>query len=484
MVSQDTISKSSFLFFLSLVGRKSISFVYFAVIARYSGQNTTAFFYLIISAWSIFSTLMDFGLSPILIRKLSHNLKKTEVYLGNVLSIKSILCFVGAVSAAFLISILDYPAITRQVLYVVIAGMVMESLSTTFYACLRAYRQSKYEAFGMDTGQAIALVIICLSVWLQVSVFWYITALTISSLFNLFYSYYSLKRLTNLQIRLYATPAIYHFLKAAIPFFFSNIFSRLLLVNTLILSYFTTPAIVAVFSVPSMIINSLYFIPISLMVPLYPTFCRYRSRHSQKKAIALFNNSYILLLSIVLPVSLFFSLFPRVVIQIFGAGYLQSDSIFRLLALSLIPIFLNTLFSTVLNAYYRQKTVMVIVAVSGLLNIGLSILWIPKYQVWGIAYALLLSQVLFLIMSGISLRTVLSISFVRSFFIPFLQIFIPSGLTMAFLYGVYWFLPFYYGIPLLFFAPLIYIPLWLLTLSFFNRQEISFHRLLPFKHVN
>ena len=463
--------------FLSLVLRKSMSLVYMMLIAWFCGVHVTGFFYIIISIWTLIFVLMDFGLSPVLIRKVTHYPHRTQLYLGNVLSIKAVLCLCSGLIIVILLKALAYPDITQKTMYLVIIGTTMESLAQTFYSCLRAHCAPQYEAVGMDIGNLIVLSLISLAIWYKLPFFSLIVAVLCGSIFNLLFSYTSLRKVTNIHIRFRLSVAAGHFIKSAIPFFFASAFSRLLFANMLMLSFITSPQVASLFSIPSALVYSLYFIPMSLTTSLYPVFCKYRSKQFRKRLRPLFENALLLLLSFIFPVAVCSSLMPQIAMGIFGQNFAQASPIFAILVLSTVPTFVNALIMILFNSLSLQKITMSLMALSASVNLGLSFLLAPHFGGQGIAYAILVGQSLFLVTGfayiSLRLRYVLS----RGLFKDIIRVISATIATAIIGQILQRYFPFYYGIPIVISSVVAYAAFWTMGFSI-STKGVSLKRIL------
>jgi O-antigen/teichoic acid export membrane protein len=468
--------------FLSLVLRKSMSLVYMMLIAWFCGVHVTGFFYIMISIWTLLFVLMDFGLSPVLIRKITHYPHRTQLYLGNVLSIKAVLCLFSGVAIVILLKALSYPDITQKTMYLVIIGTTMESLAQTFYACLRAHYAPQYEAFGMDAANLIVLVLIALSIAYRLPFFYLIVAVLCGSIFNLLFSYASLRKVTNIDIRFRFSTAAGHFIKSAIPFFFASAFSRLLFANMLMLSFITSPQIASLFSIPSALVYGLYFIPVAITTSLYPVFCKYRSKQFRKRLRPLFEYALLLLLSIIFPIAVCFSLTPQIVIGIFGKNFAQASPIFAILILSTIPTFVNALIIILFNSQSLQKITMGLMAFSASVNLGLSFILAPYFGGQGIAYSIVISQSLFSVTAFTYIYLRLNHLLSMKMFKDVVRVMAATVATAIVGQIMYRYVPFYYGVPIVTSSLFAYITFWIMSFSI-SSKGFSLNRIFALGHL-
>ena len=396
-MSSKKIVKNTSVLLLAFIGRKLLTFVYFALIARYMGANTTGLYFLLIAFSTLFTALMDFGLTPILIREGSQSPNEVSRYFNNIISIKLVLCLVASVSGAVLITLLNYPTITRQLVYLVLMSMCLESFSTSFYGALRVRNEMKYEARGMVIGGFITLFIGGISVWRGLSIYYLVLAIMGGNVFNFLYSLSRVFRKMRLSLRIsFDQELVQKFSVLAVPFFLVAIFDKLLFIDTFLLSYLANSEVVGWFSVPSTVVQSFTFIPVALSTALFPALSSYHVT-SRERLIRTFERSWYVLTLFIVPSALGIAvLAPEIVRFFFGVSYGASILPLRILIFSLIPIFSNFPIGTLLNACHRQVTRTILMSLAAVLHIVLSILLIPRYAAVGIAWSALTSHALML----------------------------------------------------------------------------------------
>src|SRR3989338_3907847 len=82
------IAKNTSYFTLALVLQKIISFTYFTLIARALGPEDLGKYYFAISFASVFSILIDIGLTNVLTREIAREKNKANIYLGSVMAVQ------------------------------------------------------------------------------------------------------------------------------------------------------------------------------------------------------------------------------------------------------------------------------------------------------------------------------------------------------------------------------------------------------------
>src|SRR3989338_3989417 len=111
------IAKNTSYFTLALVLQKVISFTYFVLIARALGPEDLGKYYFAISFASIFSILIDLGLTNVLTREIAKTKDKANAYLGACLAIKLPLSVLTGLLIIILANLLGYAELTKILIY-------------------------------------------------------------------------------------------------------------------------------------------------------------------------------------------------------------------------------------------------------------------------------------------------------------------------------------------------------------------------------
>ncbi len=410
--------------------RKLLTFAYFTIIARYMSVEITGNYYFLVSFSVIIILLMDAGLSQTLVREGAKNEKYLEKYLGNVLSVKIFLTVIAVISGVILLNILNYPSITIELVYLLILMMVFESFAITFYASLRARHEMKYEARGYIIGHFLTLVVGGIAIMHEFPVHFLIIALIVNQIFNFFYSYHCLTKILKIKIVLLINYEIIKpFTMISVSFLISALFTRLMAADTFLLSTFKDKVAVGLFSVPSTIIEVLRFIPFTLSVVLLPALSAFHMT-SMEKFQRTFEIAFKgMLIFVVLITVIIFVFGSQIIDSAFGAKYLNSITILRMLVFTLIPLYLCYPVADVLNACNKQFVNMLLIGISSIIHIGLSILLIPHYGAIGIAYAAITGNS-FMLISGMYFVNSIIPGGVKSCFQEIHIVLISSGITV------------------------------------------------------
>lgn len=370
------------------VGRKALTFVYFLLIARFTDVETTGRYYLLVSFSAVMTLLIDFGLANTLIREASRNPKELGRYLNTLLGLKFLFSLIAALSAWVLLNALDFAAITKHLVAMIVVMMIFESFSDTYYACLRVHHRMQYEAKALVWGQALTLAFGGLSLWFYPSIYFLVGALIVNQAFQFFYSSSLCLKKLDLKPRVALDLKIAGpFLKIAGPLLVTALLGQILAADTFILKFLTTDKIVGLFGVSSTFLGTLHFIPTAMAVVLFPALSTFHvtSRDRLRRA---FTASWNALFSFALPLAVIFYLLPSELIGlIFGKEFEPAAPTLRALSLGMVPFFLTQPTGRLLEACNRQIANTILMGATVILNVALTLFLIPRLGAVGIAWA-------------------------------------------------------------------------------------------------
>jgi len=146
MAEPGTIAKNTIYLTVATIGQKILAFLYFILIARLAGVEGTGKYFFAVSFTTIFSIFVDLGLSSVLIRETAKKREAAGRYLGNILGAKIILGALTYLAVVLTINIMDYPAVTKLMVYLSGIVMLLDSFNVTFYAIFRGRQNLRYES--------------------------------------------------------------------------------------------------------------------------------------------------------------------------------------------------------------------------------------------------------------------------------------------------------------------------------------------------
>lgn len=419
---------------IALIIQKVLSFFYFVLLARSLGPEYLGKYYFAISFTTIFAIFIDLGLVNYLTRETAKTKERSPQLLSNVLGFKVISSFVSILAVVFFINILgDYDALSRQLVYISTACMVLDSFTLTFFGSARGFHNLKYESISSVVFQAIVLSLGWISLYLKMDIRIIIASLVVASLFNFIYSWAILKYKIKFPISVsWDFVFIKKILVTSLPFALFGIFQRLYTyLDSVLLSFFSGDYYVGIYQVSFKIIFALQFLPMAFIASLYPAMSYYWLNNKEQLAIA-FRRSIDYLLLISVPISIAIFILAEEVVSLFNDGYQEANWPLKISILSLIFIFVNFPIGSLLNACDKQARNTRNMLITLISAIVLNIILIPKFQALGASIVVLASNILMFVLGIIECRKIIKYNF-SSNLINFFKILLASAIMGIFI---------------------------------------------------
>ena len=452
---KQTLTQNTTYYTVALVFQKVLAFVYFTFLARGLAVDELGKYAFAFAFTTIFSVLIDVGLSSVLTREIAKDKSKTSELLSNILGVKTTLMFFTYGLIVILVNILNYPELTKTLVYITALVMVLDNFSTTFWATLRGNQNLKYESLGIILFQSLTVTIGGIFLYLNLSVVYLAMVILFASTFNFLFSYFQMR--WQLQIKpciIYNKKLIKTLLKISLPFALTGIFARL---NTQIDSVFLSKigcinqiacdTNVGIYSVASKITLAIHFIPLAFVAALFPAMSEYFV-NNKKKLTHTFEKSMHYLMIIGLPISAgIIALAPDFMPKVFGFEFSASVLPLQILMISLTFIFLTFPIGAFLNATSRQFRNSVHIGVAVVVNIILNLILIPKITYTGAAISSLASTLVILCLGLYVIPQIINYN-KKYLIINFIKSFISALIMGIILYSLLFKLSFIILIPL------------------------------------
>ena len=398
----NNIAKNASYFTFALVLQKVISFTYFAILARTFIPEDIGKYYFAISFATIFAIFIDLGLANVLTREVAKRQDKAEKLLGNVIFVKIPLAILSILLAVLIINLLDYPIITKYLVYLSLTCVLLDSFSSTFYSIIRGFHNLKFESIAVFLFQVIVIIFGLTAIKLNLGLFWVMSALDLASIFNFTYSSFLIRFKWKIKLKP-AFDKLYlkSLLIITIPFALFGILQKLYMyLDTVLLSLIAGDKYVGLYQIAFKIIFALQFLPMAFVASLYPAFSSYWKKNKDQLAIS-FERSINYLIIISLPISAGIIFLSDKIITLFKPEYVEAILPLQIIMVSLIFVFLNFPIGSLLNACDKQKINSINMGITLVASISLNIILIPKFQALGASITVVATNCL-MFMLGIS----------------------------------------------------------------------------------
>jgi len=388
------IAKNTSYFTIALIIQKIISFSYFIIIARALGPDDLGKYYFAISFTTIFAIFIDLGFANVLTREVAKKPEDAQKLLGSVISMKIPLTAVAVGLIVVLINILDYPQITRELVYLSTFCVVLDSFSLTFYSAIRGFHNLKYESMGSVVFQLIVLVsgLVILNAGGGLRLLF--LSLIAASLFYVIYAFILLKK--------FGISARPHFdwahamglFKITFSFTLFAIFQKTYTyLDTVLISYFAGDTAVGLYQVAFKMLFALQFLPMAFTATLYPALSCYWVNNKNQLSIT-FERALNYLVIISLPISVGIIATADKIILLFKSGYEGAILPLQITIATLFFLFINFPIGSLLNACDRQRRNTVNMAIVLVISVIMNVLLIPRFEALGAGITVLSTHAL------------------------------------------------------------------------------------------
>jgi len=391
-----SVVKNTMYYSLALVYQKILGFIYFALIARGLGVENTGQYIFALSLTSVFAVLADMGFAPVLIREIAKDKSRVQALFAQVFSIKLLISFITYIFVVLFVNILDYPSLTKILVYIAGIVMIFDSFSLVNWAVFRGYKNLKYESIGVIWFQTITVGLGLLFIYLGLGLIPLLLATLAGSLFFLIFSFLLLFKKLNIKLQvIFKKSSIKWFVISALPFALAGAFARIYTqIDTIMLSKIGCFGVEAIcsdnvgwYGVASKITLALQFIPLALSAALFPVFSEQHT-HSPEKLKTTYEQAWRYLAILVVPISAgIITLAPELIGIVWGSDFLPAVLPLQILMGSLVFLFLTFPNGALLNASGKQLVNTSFMGVAVVINILLNVYLIINYQMTGAAIA-------------------------------------------------------------------------------------------------
>jgi len=453
-MNEKSVTQNTTYLTLSYIGQKILAFIYFVVVARMIGVEDLGKYTFALGFTTMFAVFVDLGLSQALIRESAKYRDKISKYVSSIITVKFITAAMVYLIVIALVNIMDYPAVTKQLVYLSGLIMAIDSFTLTFWGVFRGSRNLKYESISVVINQVIILAVGFTVLYLKLPLYFLMFPFLLGSLFSLCFSLVSIKRVLKIKFTIKWDKQVLKFLfGVSIPFALIAIFSRIYgYIDTVMLSKIVGDAAVGLYNVAMKIPFALQFIPAALAAAIFPAFS-YQFVHDQAQLKHTFDRVMKFLVIIVLPISFGIAFLSRqIILAFYGQEYIASAMPLMILMAGLFFVFVNFPLGSLLNGCNKHITNTKLVGTTMVLNIILNIFLIPKYSFVGAASAFLISHSFLFLMSMIVAAKIIPYK-KRNLLKYFVKSFIAAAVMAVVIYALRDMIHF---VPLIFISAIIY----------------------------
>jgi O-antigen/teichoic acid export membrane protein len=368
------------------------SAIYAILVARYLGAQGWGVLNLGLAFTAVFGILATFGLTTVATREVAKDRGLASKYVANLIPMIVVFALATIGLIIVLVNAFGYSQETIYVIYILSVGIIVSALSSLFLAIFQAFEQLQFQAAAWVIASVVPLcgAVILIQLHLNVVAFALLALLTIGSgsVVGLAYVY-------AICVRRFFVPhleADFTFWKGALteawPMAAMGISIMIYFrIDVILISVIQGTTAVGFYSVAYTLAEALTVVPSMFVASIFPILSRLHqaSKTSFRDASA---QSARYLLYLALPMAFFVTLWAKpIVFFLFGAKFESSIAALQILiwaaAIMYVTMVLGTAFITANLQRLNMKLTFIAVAV----NIGLNLLLIPKYGIYGSSFA-------------------------------------------------------------------------------------------------
>ncbi len=381
--------------FFARLGSMAISFIATAYIARTLGATNYGQLSYAVSFVGLFSFLASLGIDQILYRDLIRYPEKRDVYMGSAVGVKlmaSIATMLICSGFALFFSPMD---VSFFLILLISFSFIFNSFQCISYEFL-ADTKTKYTSI---LSLAIVLILNALKLVFIFNGFGVIylagVILLEPILYSIGYIYLRTKNYGSIRQWRYDKKIALDILKNSFPLIFASAFFAIYArIDQVMIKNMIDTESVGLYDSAVRISELWYFIPHLVVAALFPAIVNAK-KASEDLYYKRVRNLFILIMSISALTALPTAILSKHIIGIvFGAGFIGAVGVLKIYIWSNIGSALNLLTQQMLIAENYTKTISITAFLGMITNVGLNIIFIPKFGMEGAAYASLISYVI------------------------------------------------------------------------------------------
>jgi O-antigen/teichoic acid export membrane protein len=415
-----------------------ITLVWTLVVPRALGPAGLGLLVLYLSTGAVMTTVAGMGTKALLVREIAADPSSGPRLLGASLYLRTFMIAPALVVTLAYILAGSFHGETAVVLVLAFVATVVNLYTDPFQAAFQAIERMEYLAVGdvlvktVATAGAIGLVLIGFHALA-------IVALTLLIGWMLLVSYGVFIR-RHMRIDLtFEWSAVARLLRDSFSFWaFAMSMTVYLWVDAMLLAMLAPADQLGFYGAPTRLVGTLMFVPtIVLMVWLPRLSSAHRWSFASLKSAAQTPLDLVLVLG--MPVAVGAILVARPLIHfLYGNGFGPSIAVFSVLALTIVPVYVNTAIANILIASRRQLAWTVVMAGAGAINAAANVILIRQFQerthngALGAAWALVITEVAIMITGLVLIRGVIG----RHTLFRFGKTLVATGAMAAFVNAV------------------------------------------------
>jgi len=358
-----------------------------------------------------FSSLSNMGIHVVQIREIAKDKNAAPDFFGSTLVFRVLFALLAYCLIATAISLLDYPTITKTIVFIAGLTLIFTYITDSCLATFRGYEKMQFSAM-------INIVTAFFSVCLRVVVIYLGYRLLVLSWTVAFISF-GTAIVSYIIICKYFFKPVYvlNFQKfkniffLTLPFYSMHIFMEAYKrLDVVLLSILKGDAEVGWYNASAILFLRLLFIPSAISGAILPVMSRLITVNKNKEWLKVYRDGLFILFLLGLPLAIGTVLSAeKIILLIYDIHYSESIIVLQILSFSLPLMFLSFHMQNALFSLNNEKAVTWIIGIYTILSILLNVILIPQFGHVGAAISGLLTQISNFLLNYLYLRFYLKI---------------------------------------------------------------------------
>lgn len=365
-----------------------LAFVYFTQLARYLGNSETGIYGYLFVFIGFGNIIADFGINRMLIRDVARDHGLAQSYLDQIVPLRLLLSIVSfALFYCILMFIQSDPAITR-IAPIALLSIFPYSLALTFDGVLRAQEKMRFSAMASILFESSKLITLFLVIHFDLGLSGTFWMLLTSFLLYVTTLYLFLKHHGILIHLSWVGKNWRNILALSLPFALLSVLELIhgRLDIVLLKELLNDSAQVGNYFIAHRLMDVILILPAACNIVLLPRFSR---QYADGQRIKFEYQRFLALLFVagILVAGFVFLIGEWIIVFAFGSEYAVAANVLRILTISLFFFFIHYANVTFLAASHLQWKIFILSLIQVGTNIGANFLFIPRWGMYGAAWA-------------------------------------------------------------------------------------------------
>lgn len=390
------ITINSIFSLLSISSRLIANVFVFWIIARFFNAATFGQFTYAYTLATTFILFADFGFDILLTTEVAKNRTHAEIIFKNYFSIKFILTCLSFVAMWIFILLKSHDEQGFLIAALFSSFMFLTTMTNFLNALLRGFERLDYESIVSLLSNIWLIILVVVLIIINADPFFFALSFVFTRglgfVTSIFFAKRMLSRITlKISLENFKTSLGKTFDYGMIILFAGLLFQ----LDTILIGLFLDDYQVGVYQAAVKIVMLPLIIPSILFNAILPVLAKLHSESETKwESLGYFINKILFGLSI--PISIIIFIYPEQILDIvYGRGkFYEAIPILKIFSFVVFVRFFLETYGYMLSTSNRQKVQMLVLLLAMSTNLLLDLLAIPKYGIWGIAIATLITNII------------------------------------------------------------------------------------------